>query len=109
MTDQAISLLSAPEQELYSHYSLWTTIVYGVAVIAGFTGAILLLMKRKSAKLVFILSLLAILIQMGHSLIVAKAMDVYGAMPLIMAIVVTFIGAFCIWYTSYCKNRSWLK
>jgi hypothetical protein len=109
MTEGAIELLGADEQELYSRYPVWTKVVYGIAVFAGVIGVILLMLKRKAAKTLFTLSLFAILIQMGHSLFVAKVMDVYGSMPLFMAIAVTLIGAFCIWYTSFCKNRAWLK
>ncbi|NOQ72596.1 MAG: hypothetical protein GQ574_11370 [Crocinitomix sp.] len=53
MTEEAFALLSSAEQELFVHYPLWTTIVYGIAVIAGFLGAIILLMNKKSSQINF--------------------------------------------------------
>ena len=47
---------------------LWLWIVYGIAVGAGVLGAILLLMRRALAATLFLVSLIAVLVQFGYTL-----------------------------------------
>lgn len=47
---------------------LWLWIVYGIAVGSGVLGAILLLMRRALAATLFLVSLIAVLVQFGYTL-----------------------------------------
>jgi hypothetical protein len=61
-------------------------------------------MKNASAKRVFIVSFIAIIIQMGYSLLFTNALEVYGVAGTIMPATVTLIGGFLIWYSGKCKS-----
>lgn len=56
----------------------WGWAVYGVAVGAGTLGAIALLMKKAAAATLFLLSLVAVLIQFGHTLLGTDLIAVKG-------------------------------
>lgn len=47
----------------------WTAAGYGVAVIAAMVGAALLLMRKSAATTMFLVSLIAVIVQLGYTLL----------------------------------------
>lgn len=109
ISDEALQAMPQNERELYGSYPMWTTVAFAVAVFGGFLGSILLLLKKKLAKPVFIVSLIAVIVQMFHSLFIARAMDVYGPGATIMPIMVIAIGIFQIWLANFGIKKGWLR
>lgn len=104
MSEEALSAMPEAERLLYESAPAWSKFVYGVAVFGGTLGSILLLMKNGSAKRVFIVSFIAIIIQMGYSLLFTNAIDVYGVAGTIMPATVALIGGFLVWYSNQSKS-----
>lgn len=104
-----IAQLSHEEQELYARYPFWTKIAYGFAVLGGFAGCVALLLKKHVAKVLFLLSLIGIVVQMTHSIFVAKAMNVHGSIALIMPIIVMFFGIFLLLLANHAIKKGWIK
>lgn len=109
MTPEALDALPGAERELLASTPAWLKFVYGVAVFGGTLGCILLLMKKASAYLVFLVSLIAILIQMLFSILFTKSMEVYGPTALIMPVLVIAIALFLLWYTKSCQAKGWIS
>jgi len=104
MSEEALSAMPEAERLLYETNPAWSKLVYGIAVFGGTLGSILLLMKNSAANRVFVVSFLAIVIQMGYSLLFTKAIEVNGPTVVIMPATITLIGAFLIWYSNRCKT-----
>lgn len=109
ISEASIQALPEAERQLYDRLPLWTLIAYGIAVFGGTLGSVALLMKKKWAKPVFIISLLALLVQMYYSIFIAHTMDVYGPSSLIMPTTVIIVAFFEIWLASYGTGRAWLN
>lgn len=110
ITEEALAKLPDNERALYGDYPFWTTIIFAVATVGGLIGSIGLLMKRKWSKLFFIVSFLAIVPQMIHTVFFTKSIEVYGtAQALTMPVLVVLIGAILIWFSNYSIKESWLK
>jgi hypothetical protein len=105
---EALAALPANEAELYGKYPLWTHVAFAISVISGVLGCMGLLMKKKWARPVFVVSLISILAQMAHSLLVAKATEVYGPGAVVMPVLVILIGAFLVWFADYGIKKRWL-
>jgi len=99
MTDEMKNALPPEQLELMNSTPSWGVYVYGIAVFTGVLASILLLMKKKSAVFIFLLSLIAILIQMGYWIFGTTAMDVYGPEAVIMPIIVIVIAVFLYMYS----------
>lgn len=99
MTTEAISALPDAERAYYESTPAWLNFIYGIAVFAGTLGSILLLMKKALGYRVFIVSLIAILVQMSYSLLMTTSIEVYGPTALIMPMLVTGIAIFLVWYS----------
>jgi FtsH-binding integral membrane protein len=108
VTSEALESLPAAERELLASSPVWLEFVYGVAVFGGTLGSILLLMKKASAYRVFLVSLIAILIQMLYSILFTKSMEVYGPTALIMPVLVIAIATFLLWYTKTSQVKGWI-
>ena len=109
ITDEAIQGFSATERELYNNYSLWTKLVFALAVFGGSLGTLGLLLRKKWSKPVLIVSLLAVIVQMSHSLFIAGAIAVYGSSAAIMPAVTVSISGFLVLFASYGIKQGWLK
>ena len=105
---EALAALPANEAELYGKYPLWTHVAFALSVLGGVLGCIGLLMKKKWAKPVFIVSMISIIVQMFHSLVIAKATDVYGPGAVVMPILIILIGIFLVWFSDHGIKKKWL-
>ena len=109
ISDEALALLPENEAALYSQYPLWTDIVFAIAVFGGLFGSIALLMKKKVAKSLLLLSLLAIVIQMSHSLFLTDSVAVYGNMSYLMPVLLVVVGIGLVWLADYAGKKEWLS
>ncbi len=110
ISDEALAALPANERELYDDYPMWTTIIFAIAVLGGFLGAVFLVLKKKWAKMAFIISLLAIIPQMIHNVFFTKSIEVYGqvetaTMPAILVI----FSIFLVWFSMLGIKKHWLR
>lgn len=110
ITEEAKALLPQAERELYGEYPMWVTIIFAIAVFAGFLGAIGLVLRKKWSKLFFIISLSAIIPQMIHNIFFTSSIEVYGVVQAsVMPIMVAIFGVFLVWYTDLGIKKQWLK
>ena len=109
MTDEMKAALPEAERALYDNVPAWVTAAFAIAVFGGLLGCILLLMKKKAAKTVFLVSLIAIIVQMTYNLFMSKAVEVYGPGGAIMPIMVIAIGVFLLLYSKRSIEKGWLS
>ena len=68
-----------------------------------------MMLKKGWAAPLFLVSLLAVIVQFGHWLFLANAMEVYGTEAVFMPLLVTAIAAFLVWYSRDAKSKGWLS
>lgn len=109
MTDEMLAALPEAERALYENVPAWVTAAFAIAVFGGALGCILLLLRKKTAKLLFLISLIAIIVQMTYNLFMSKASEVYGPGGMIMPIMVIIIGVFLLLYSKKSIEKGWLS
>lgn len=75
MTAQDFANLTEVEQSLFVNRPYWATAAFAVAVIGGFFGSIMLLLRRPIAVRLFLMSLIAVLIQFSSYFILEDYAD----------------------------------
>ena len=103
MTDDMKALLPETEREMYENKPAWATAAFAFAVFAGLIGALGLLMRKKWATTLFIISLLGILAHQVYIFFISGIMEDADASLMVMPIVVTVIGFFLVWYSKSLK------
>lgn len=106
MTDEAIKNLPETEQALHMDIPAWVTAAFAIAVFGGTLGCLGLLLRKKWARLVFLISLIGIIVQMIHNVFISNNMDVYGPGAVIMPIMVLIIGVYLIMYSKSAIKKS---
>jgi hypothetical protein len=107
MSPEALAALPDAERELYAQYPTWTYVAFAIAVFGGTLGSLLLILKKNLAGPILILSLIAILIQMYHSVFIADSMAVYGPGSLVMPVLVIAIAIYLVLLANKAKKSGW--
>ncbi|HEU5284987.1 MAG TPA: hypothetical protein VFU20_00585 [Sphingomicrobium sp.] len=87
----------------------WVTAAYAVAVWIGAAGAALLVMRRKLAEPLLLVSLAAVLVWLAGLLVVTGLRENMSANDLLVAIVVTAITWTIFWFARHSRQRGWLR
>nr|WP_299033744.1 hypothetical protein [uncultured Tenacibaculum sp.] len=109
MTDEIKAALPEAERALYENVPTWVTAAFAIAVFGGLIGSAFLLMRKKLARPMFLISLIAIVVQMSYSLFMSRAAEVYGPGSVIMPIMVIVIGVFLLMYSKKTIAKGWLS
>jgi len=109
MTDEVIAALPEAESALYENVPAWVTGAFAIAVFGGTLGCVLLLLRKKLASPVLIISLIGIIVQMIYNFGMSKAAEVYGPGGMIMPAMVILIGIFLVWYAKQVTVKGWLS
>ncbi|KQN09700.1 sugar transporter [Sphingobium sp. Leaf26] len=78
--------------KIFAAMPAWLWLDYGVAVLAGFGGALFLLLRRRAAVPLFLLSLIAVVVQFGYvfaatPVIAIKGVVVATAFPILIFVI----------------------
>jgi hypothetical protein len=88
---------------------VWATSANAIAVTAGVLACVLLLMKRALALPLFIVSLVALLIQDLHAFVLEDVVAAFGMLPAYIQGTVLAIAIGLLFYTCAAKNRGLLS
>lgn len=97
------------EYEYLSSIPTWVTSAYAIAVTAGVLGCILLLMRKAWAVPVFIVSLVAILVQHAYTFMLSDAIQIFGTGVIVVPIVVLIIAVGLVFYSRAAKDNGWIS
>ncbi|MCL1634777.1 hypothetical protein M2650_09055 [Luteimonas sp. SX5] len=109
MSPEQLATMTPEQRQVYEGTPGWLNIAFGVAVVSGVLGAIGLLIKKKWAVALFLISLIAVVVQMAGAFAATPAWAVYGAAGLIMPVVVLVIALLLWRYSGKAAARGWLS
>lgn len=87
----------------------WATAVFAIAVFAGALGCIALLLRKKWAKPLFLISFIAVLVQFSHELFMTNASDYYDSFAWIMTISIPIIAALLVKFSKTSLAKNWIS
>lgn len=105
---EMLAELSVDEQNLYKNTPIWATTGFTLAVWGGALGSLLLILKKKAAKPVLIVSLAGILVQMYHSFFISNNFEVYGPGAAVMPVMIIIFGIGLVWLSDKSVKEGWL-
>ncbi|BCY29670.1 hypothetical protein [Flavobacterium okayamense] len=108
VTDSFKAMYNEEQLKMIAEAPAWAMSAFAIAVFGGVLGCILLLMRKKLAKTVFVISLIGILVQMYYNFFVIDSIAVYGPGAMAMPIMIILFAVFLIWYANYCIKKNWI-
>ena len=96
ITDEVLNTMTPEQQELFANTPSWIIGVFAVAVFSGLLACLLLLLRKKWAIPLFLISLLTVLIQTGYGFFATNQAEAYGTvqgivMPLLILVIAIFL------------------
>jgi len=103
------SALEPAFDALYEATPSWLYIVFAIAVLTGLIGCIGLLMRKRWAVTLFLVSLITVIVQFGYNVFGTELLSALGNSAAIMPIVVIVFAALLYLYAKRCDARGWLN
>ena len=109
MKDEMLAVMPEARQAVMTALPTWYTAVFAVAVWFAVLASILLLARKKWAVPLFLISLLAVVVQMVYWLFGTNAMEAFGSTAPIMPVVVIILALVFYLYSKSAKAKGWLR
>jgi len=87
----------------------WLWWVYGVAVWSGFFGTVALLLRRTWAQPLYLISLVTVVVQFGHSFLVVRIQELMGWSAAVFPAFIIALAIFQLWFAGWAKRKNWLR
>ena len=108
MTNEVLAALPDAEQAYYTNIPIWVTAAFALSVFSGTLGCIIMLLRKKLAIALFIISLVTVLLQFVYNFILQKEMEISIA-NFIMPVIVIIIASFLVWYSKKSAENNWIS
>jgi hypothetical protein len=108
MTVEDLASLPEAEQAFYNNLPAWVTAAFAIAVFSGTLGCIALLLRKRSATILFLLSLIAVIAQFVRNVFMQKDMEV-TATNMLWSVLVIVIAIFLVWYSKKSTSKGWIS
>ncbi|MCB1644910.1 MAG: hypothetical protein KDI36_05635 [Pseudomonadales bacterium] len=109
MTEEDMAALPEAQRALYEAIPFWADLAFSVAVFGGLLGAVLLLLRRRLAIVLFAVSLAGIGVQQFQMYVMSDVLAVMGASAAVMPTLVVCAAIMQLWYAVSCRGRGWLN
>lgn len=101
-TDRWRSAMTEEQLEMVSNLPGWLTGAFAIAVFAGLLGSIGLLLRKKWSYSLFVISLIAVIVQMGYVL----AQGYFDGIAMTISIIAFAI--FLVWFSKKSISKDWI-
>lgn len=106
---EMLESMTQAQRELFEAFPAWATAAFAIAVFGGTVAAIGLLLRKKWAKPLFVVSLVAAVAQFINWLFIQNAPEAFGAQAYTMPVIVVVIGILQIWFSKKGIQKGWLS
>lgn len=102
MSDDVIAQLPQDQQDMYANLPAWYTAAFAIAVFAGALGCLALLLRKKMAYFILLISLIAAIVQMSY---LAFGLKMANAMtPMIIV-----VGIALVYLAKHATKKGWIS
>ena len=108
-TESYMANFTAEQAEIINNTPSWATAAFAIAVFGGALGSLVLLLRKKLANILFVLSFVGVIVQFIYNFFVVNSLEVYGPGGLIMPILTIAFALFLIVYSKNCIKKGWLS
>lgn len=109
-TEASQNKFSTDQLALLDSLPAWMTALFAIAVFAGTIGCIALLMRKKIAVTLLLISFLAATVQQLYWIFGTNAAEVFSeSLPYLIPILVIVVAAFLAWYSKDQKGKGVLS
>lgn len=101
-TESWRSAITDAQFEIISNFPAWLTAAFAIAVFTGALGSLALILRKKWAYSLFLLSLIAVIVQMGYVLSQGHTDNIE------MTISIILFALFLVWFSKKSTSKGWI-
>lgn len=110
ITEEMKAEYTAEQLTLLEGRPAWVTAAFAIAVWGGLLGCIALLIRKRWARPLLLVSLLGIVAQTGYNLFATNATEIFGTLQgLVMPLIVVIIGILLVLIAKIADRKQWLS
>ncbi len=107
--DVSMAAYTEAQKEIFINQPTWLTAAYAIAVFGGALGCIALLIRKKWATPLFLISLIAVIARTSYYFFMTNSTEVFDIVPgTILPIAVIIIGALLYIFSKIATERRWI-
>lgn len=107
--EQLAAQYNEAEMAFIQSIPVWATLANAVAVTAGVVASVMLILRKSLAAPLFVLSLVALLVQDLHPFVLEDVVAIFGPVPLYIQATVLVIAVLLIVYSYAARRRGLLR
>lgn len=107
MSDADFAALSEGDQLYHTNVPAWVTAAFAIAVFSAALGCVGMLLRKKWANMLFLLSLIAVIVQFVYNFFIQEFTSIEGT-DMIWSLVIILIALFLVWYSKKSTAQGWL-
>lgn len=104
-----VSRLPLDQRAAHDAQPMWLISANAIAVWAGALGALLLVLRRKLAETLMLVSLIAVTAWLAGLLLLPRLRDLLGTDDIAVAVIVSLITWTIYWFARHSRQRGWLR
>jgi hypothetical protein len=108
ISPEAMAKMTVEQQAFYSGTPTWATAAFALAVNAGVLGSLFLLLRKAWAVPMFVLSLVAIVVQNIDAFVLRDAFGISGINGVILPALIFVVAVALLIYARGVKEQRWL-
>lgn len=97
------------QRAAYEALPTWVNAAFAISVWVGAAGALMLVLRRKYAEILLLVSLVAVLVWLAGMMLTAGVRENMSANDLLLAIVVVALTWTIYWFARHSRQREWLR
>lgn len=109
MSIEDLGKMSQAERLLFESQPAWVTAAFAIAVWGGALGCLALLLRKKWAMPILLVSLIGILAQMTHAFFMSNTFEVVGNDKMGMTVMIIIVGVALVLFARMSKNKGWIS
>lgn len=109
MSAADMAQLPAAQREIWAMMPSWVTSAYALAVWLGLAAGIALLLRFKIARLLYIVSLIAVVVQFGWTFLATPLLTTIGGSAVIFPLFIIAVGVMAVWFSGKAAGNGWLR
>ena len=108
-TPEQLQAVYTPEQYAAIEATpVWVTSAFAIATTFGVIASVVLLLRKAAAFMLFVVSLVALLVQDLYLFLLSDSVAVFGSSLLVIQGCVLVGGVIWVWYARLARNRGWI-
>ncbi len=109
MSIEGLEKMSQVERLLFESQPAWVTAAFAIAVWGGALGCLALLLRKKWARPLLLVSLIGVLAQMTHAFFKSNTFEVVGNDQMGMSIMIVIVGVALVLFARMSQNKGWIS